>query len=82
MRLKSVQWAVYGLLTVGLAFAAIGNYRTGGYLMSASVAVVFLWRLFGPKGRLEYFSVRSRWMDLLTIGALLVALIFFSIIAR
>ena len=82
MTLKSIQWAVYGLLAMGLGFASFGNYRVGGYLLSGSVAVVFLWRLLGPKGRLEYFSVRSRWIDLLTIGALLAVLLFFSFVAR
>lgn len=82
MSLKSIQWAVYGLLSLGLGLAALGNYRAGGFVLSASVAVVFLWRLLGPKGRLEFFSVRSRWIDLVTIGALFAVLIFFSIVAR
>lgn len=82
MRLKGIQWTVYGLLAVGLVVAALGYYKAGGLVLSASVGTVLVWRMVGPRGRLEYFSVRSRWMDLLTIGALFGALVFFSVLVR
>ena len=82
MNLKTIQTLVFGLLAASLAAAALGYYRLGGFLLAGSVGAVFLWRLVGPKGRLEFFSVRSRWIDLVTIGSLFGTLIFLSVIAR
>ena len=82
MSLKTVQFLTFGLLTLSLGAAALGFYRAGGLLLAGSVGTLFVWRLLGPKGRLEFFSVRSRWIDLLTIGALFAILVFLSVIAR
>lgn len=82
MSLKTVQYLTYLLLVVGLVAAGFGYYRFGGFSLALGAATVFIWRLVGPKGRLEFFSVRSRWIDLLTIGALFSALVFLSVIAR
>lgn len=82
MRLKTVQIITFGLLALSFAAAALGYYRAGGFLLAGSVGTLFIWRLLGPKGRLEFFSVRSRWIDLVTIGALFGTLIFLSVIAR
>ncbi len=82
MSLKSVQYLTFSLLALSFVAAAFGFYRAGGLLLAGAVGAVFAWRLVGPKGRLEFFSVRSRWIDLLTIGALFAALIFLSVIAR
>jgi hypothetical protein len=77
-----MQTITFGLLALGLVAASLGFYRAGGLLLAGSVGAVFLWRLLGPRGRLEFFSVRSRWIDLLTIGALFGVLVFFSVLAR
>jgi hypothetical protein len=77
-----MQTITFGLLALGLVAASLGFYRAGGLLLASSVGAVFLWRLLGPRGRLEFFSVRSRWIDLLTIGALFGVLVFFSVLAR
>ena len=82
MRLKTVQFLTFGLLALSFASAALGYYRAGGFLLAGSVGTLFVWRLIGPKGRLEFFSVRSRWVDLLTIGSLFAALVFLSVVAR
>ena len=82
MSLKTVQYLTHLLLVAGLVSAGFGYYRLGGFALALAVGTVFVWRLIGPKGRLEFFSVRSRWIDLLTIGALFASLIFLSVIAR
>jgi hypothetical protein len=82
VNLKTIQTLVFGLLAASFLSAALGQYRLGGFLLAASVGAVFVWRLVGPKGRLEFFSVRSRWIDLVTIGSLFATLIFLSVIAR
>lgn len=82
MSLKTIQYLTYTLLVLGLISAGFGFYRLGGFALALAVGTVFVWRLIGPKGRLEFFSVRSRWIDLLTIAPLFAALIFLSVVAR
>ncbi|MEY3696466.1 MAG: hypothetical protein RJA41_116 [Actinomycetota bacterium] len=82
MSLRTFQYLTYLLLLAGLVSAGLGYYRVGGFSLALAVGAVFVWRLVGPKGRLEFFSVRSRWIDLVTIGLLFGTLIFLSVIAR
>ena len=56
----------------GVALAAVGLIRTGGYVLATSLALGALLRLVLPREAAGGIAVRRRWLDVVSLGGLAV----------
>lgn len=69
---------VGGALT-SIVLLAFQSFRTSALLVAAELLVLFLWRVQEPDGSGAWYAVRKKWIDLVTVGGLLVGVILFAI---
>jgi hypothetical protein len=67
-------WLVAPVLLLGIASFALDRIQLAGYLVAAALGLGALLRLVLPTSRSGGLVVRSRWVDVATMGLLAVAL--------
>ncbi|MFZ0324845.1 MAG: DUF3017 domain-containing protein [Actinomycetes bacterium] len=71
------QWPlalVLGGMAIGLAIVAFGSFRAGSLVVAASVVFATFMRAFLPRDTAGMLAVRSRTIDVTTMGVLGVSL--------
>jgi hypothetical protein len=66
-------WAVALTAAVGIGLAAVGLIRLGGYVLAGALAFGAIVRALLPRVPAGGIAVRTRWMDVATLGGLAVA---------
>jgi hypothetical protein len=67
-------WLVAPVLVLGLVGFALDRIQLAGYLVASGLALGAVLRLVMPTGRSGGLVVRSRWVDVATMGLLAAAL--------
>ena len=67
-------WVATPVLLLGLAFFALDQVRTAGYVLAAGLGLAALLRLVLPASRAGGLAVRSRAVDVLTMAGLCLVL--------